>query len=138
MTDYDEIRNIYSEIPRNNRINSKGNIQKSNKYFNEYFEISNAFIETDTGLKEIYWWQKTMLNQIINNKNTFFSNQSNCLYGNYTFHEPRKIGKFYYNMILLENSYVYQYNITTGKIRKINYNMVKKVKKVSHKRKREK
>lgn len=122
----DEIKRKFDSIGRNEMIDSKG-------YARGYFKIIDSRIETDDGLKRTYWYQYTMLNQIINNRKTYLSNQSHALYDNYCFSKSRKIGKFEYNMILLENSHIYLYNVTTGTFRRIHYDMEQNV---SKKRKR--
>ena len=122
----DEIKRKFNSIGRNAMIDSGG-------YARGYFKIIDSRIETDDGLKRTYWYQYTMLNQIINNRKTYLSNQSHALYGDYCFSKSRKIGKFEYNMILLENSHVYLYNLTTGTFRRIHYDMEQNV---SKKRKR--
>jgi len=122
----DEIKRKFDSIGPNRMVDSKG-------YVRGYFKIINSRIEADNGLKRTYWYQSTMLNQIINNKKTYLSNQSHALYGDYCFSKSRKIGKFEYNMIILENSHVYLYNLTTGTFRRIHYDMEQNV---SKKRKR--
>ena len=113
-------------------INSKAMIQ-SNESIEDYFKITECRIETDNGLQRLYGYQYSMLFRIINSKKTYRSNQSYALYGNYYFEKPRKIRKFEYNMILLENGEIYLHNITTSKFRRIHYKMEQKV---SRKRKR--
>ena len=122
----DEIKRKFKSIPRSAKVDSDG-------YVNNCFKIFNARIDTDNGVKNVYNYQYEMLNLIINNRKTYLSNQSYALYGNYCFNKSRKIGKFQYNMILLENSHVYLYNLTTGTLRRIYYDLEKKV---SRKRKR--
>ena len=98
----------------------------------DYFKITSSKIETDNGLRRTFGYQYKMLKKMINNKNTYLSNQSHALYGNYCFKKSIKKGRFFYNMILLNNGEVYLYNETTGTTRHIHYNMEINV----HKRKR--
>ena len=122
----DEIKQKFRDISKNAMIDSKG-------YIRGYFKISDCRIETDDGVKRTYWYQYTMVNQIINNRKTYLSNQSHALYGDYCFSKSRKIGQFEYNMILLENSHIYLYNLTTDRVRRIHYDMEQNT---SNKRKR--
>ena len=87
----------------------------------EYLKITYSKIETDNGLEDLFNYQSDMLYRIINNNNTYLSNQSNALYGNYCFEKTIKYRNFEYNMVLLENGKIYSYNITTGKFRRIYY-----------------
>ena len=107
-------------------INPKTMI-KSNESIENYFKITQCRIETDNGLRRLYAYQYSMLFRIINSRKTYLSNQSHALYGNYYFEKPRKVGKFEYNMILLENYEIYLHNITTGMFRRIYYNIEQKV-----------
>lgn len=122
----DEIKRKFKSISRNAKVDSNG-------YVNDCFKIFNCRIDTDNGLKTTYKYQYKMLNILINNKKTYSSTQSYALYGDYCFSKSRRIGKFKYNMILLENSHVYLYNLTTGTLRRIYYDLEKIV---SRKRKR--
>ena len=122
----DEIKRKFKSIPRSAEVDSNG-------YVNDCFKIFNARIDTDNGVKTVYNYKYKILNVLINNRKTYLSNQSYALYGNYCLSKSRKIGKFQYNMILLENSHVYLYNLTTGTLRRIYYDLEKKV---SRKRKR--
>ena len=103
-------------------------------YINDYFEITKSEIEINNGRKSsLYRFQFKMLLQLINHSKTFRSNQSHALYNNYYFEKDVKLGKFNYNMILLENGKVYLHNVTTGKFRRILYTLKQRI---SKKRKR--
>ena len=91
--------------------------------YHKYFKIKNCKIETDNGIKDAFWFQLKMVNEIVNNRKTFLSNQSNALYGNYCFRKNRKINRFIYNMLLLEDSSIYLYNVSTKKFRRIYYDL---------------
>ena len=117
---------------RFNEINPKTMI-KLDEYIKDYFRITECKIETDNGPRRLYSYQYNMLYRIINSKKTYLSNQSHALYGNYYFEKSKKVGKFNYNMILLENGEIYLYNMTTGTFRRIYYDIKQKV---SRKRKR--
>ena len=117
---------------RFNEVNPKTMI-KSDEDIEDYFRITKCKIQTDNGLRRLYSYQYSMLSRIINNKKIYLNNQSHALYGNYYFEKLRKVGKFEYNMILLENGEIYLYNMTTGMFRRIYYNIEQKV---SRKRKR--
>ena len=106
---------------------------KSDESIQNYFKITECRIETDNGLQRLYGYQYNMLIYLINNPKTYRSNQNHSLYGNYYFEKSRTVGKFKYNMILLENGEIYLHNITTSKFRRIHYKMKQKV---SRKRKR--
>jgi hypothetical protein len=114
------------------QINPKSVI-KSNESIKDYFTVTYSKIETDNGLRRLYSYQYTMLIRIINSVKTYLSNQSHALYGNYYLENSVKIGKFEYNMILLENGKIYLHNLTTSKFREIHYKMEHKV---SRKRRR--
>ena len=106
---------FFKTIPNNCKI------VKEDYY--KYFKIKNCKIETDNGIKDAFWFQLKMVNEIVNNRKTFLSNQSNALYGNYCFRKNRKINRFVYNMLLLEDSSIYLYNVSTKKFRRIYYDL---------------
>ena len=103
-------------------LNPKG-IIKSNESIKEYFTVTYSKIETDNGLRRLYGYQHAMLLRIINSTETYLSNQSHALYSNYYLEKTMKVGKFEYNMLLLENGEVYLHNTTTSKFRQIHYKM---------------
>ena len=113
----DEIKRKYRDINNRQKVHFNKNVK-------QYFKIEYSRIESDDGLKRLYGYQYNMLISLVNSHTTYISNQSHCLYGNYCFHKPNKVGRFEYDMILLENGEIYLYNITTDKLRKIHYKMI--------------
>ena len=111
-----------------NEIAEKTQIRiEKRKSKNDYLGITYSKIETDNGRQSLRAFQYKMLVQIINNSKTFLSNQSHALYGNYYFEEDVKSRKFFYNMVLLENGEVYLHNVTTGKFRRISYELEQRI-----------
>ena len=99
-------------------------VKIESKVVSAYFKIT-ARIETKngSGSRDLSDYQHRMLNRIVNSSSTYLSNQSYALYADYCFKESMRIGKFEYNMILLDNSHIYLHNETTNEFRRIHYTM---------------
>jgi len=92
----------------------KGNISEP-----EYiFRLTDSKIQIYNDYVELFDWQNEMLLRLIN---IAYHNQSKAIYNNTSLKNCVSVNGFVYNIMILENTQIFMFNINTGKFREIKY-----------------